>query len=1388
MSFKGTASACRTKGNELYAQADYAGAAAAYSEGLQQLQQLRSAGNAERSTLLSNRAACHLAVGNAAAAEADCKAGIAQAASPKLYYRLAKALMGQSRQDVDLAGASAAMAVAVALLQLPAGRCVVSEEMMQLYAKIAVLTHAAGFKGPELPHSPNGIQHAACTQTLCQALSRGAEFVVLSPGSYNAPAQLSNGGRVTLIGIGTVELLNQFSHAVFVQQGTVTLVNMQLAGSGHHAAACVSTPRRKFPMFGAASSSQAPPSLLMIDCRVVNYSEGGLLVCGGQADLIRCYFQNCRLHAMEVRQGGSLTADFTVVDHCQQGVIAYGGARRVRLTECSITNTSKEGVLAAGTYENAATVAQHGMKGRRVSEFRDDRARLATEEAEAWGQKRGIHLDVEFVFGGKSAKSVWAKSTGATLKLSGIQVGVNYGGTVRVVDCAFAGPRAQAILSELEAPAGFKHARLMGLWTKAPFLQHNDFCASSDQLPSLGQLSARLGLHLPAESAASRAADQQRKARTPTAPELCRPAGTFAQQGWSVTNMQYYAIGNTLGSDVTSGLLPGWQFAADGAGDDRAAMPMANSSRVCSTYPSSRPVRVLLAGCGDLRNLFATVAAVMPAPGSHPSGGSSSISSDGAIAQPSQMQFVLNDGNLAMLARDAAMLHMVVELAAPPEVVLAVWANHALSEEQHELLLKSCTALAEMPWPAWLSAGSWLDGSFVQQQHQQQQQGKERTEPLQGVHRPTSTANSMEAAAEGAHSLGVNVDSAEQSIRDICAAWAGTSMSLAQLMELRDQYSSADAFQSAVELSLAAVESSVIERSLSTATTAEIRSYIRRGRDILVLATTANAVGPSMTADAQKGDDQAEGAQPDITRSSLDTSAARDLNTALAVRSAALYDYIDTSNVSDYTSLPALLQACSLLLKPEPHARLRLESIVAHQRSNSHSSNSSRVISPDQYVERCLGGIDPGKYMSLLGLKFLGGTVLPGNGKALHLQWAPADAVLCRSGGSGSCQSTNSIDCQGAAATAAAASAGRATTRAMQTAVGLFLDLKPAWKHFVEAYLVDPSSQSGSAGRGGAAQGGRAHGSPLTLLHLLAEVLPPAASEAMVHALISTAAKRGLAAQLGQFDWELTLHTGINAGKMQECISITYPANPGFNLVGYNEAPLLLALSPAPLTTGPVSLDAIKQLFSTFAWDEDMATATLLLPPEVQHSCPRWAAYITLCVASSHSLQAVGESQRLAPLLAPSKASTHTGRVAVQPWLKPLQSSKQLQFEQPGKLLQDCTLLEQVVRSDRCSWQSVCHMEPASAQLIVDILAPSAIHKDAVVQVVVGQGQLTVSLTAGKEKKGVGKAKHLGGQGSTGLCQASYLVQLPPGADGESGQPAAVKLSRALGLMSVRVR
>jgi hypothetical protein len=57
----------------------------------------------------------------------------------------------------------------------------------------------------------------------------------------------------------------------------------------------------------------------MISCRVEDYPEAGLLLHGGHGELFGCCFKHCRLHAIEVRQGGSLRATDTSMDACMQG-------------------------------------------------------------------------------------------------------------------------------------------------------------------------------------------------------------------------------------------------------------------------------------------------------------------------------------------------------------------------------------------------------------------------------------------------------------------------------------------------------------------------------------------------------------------------------------------------------------------------------------------------------------------------------------------------------------------------------------------------------------------------------------------------------------------------------------------------------------------------------------------------------------------------------------------------------------------------------------------------------------------------------------------------------------------------------------------------------------
>jgi hypothetical protein len=63
-----------------------------------------------------------------------------------------------------------------------------------------------------------------------------------------------------------------------------------------------------------------------------------------------------------------------------------------------------------------------------------------------------------------------------------------------------------------------------------------------------------------------------------------------------------------------------------------------------------------------------------------------------------------------MLARDALMLYLAAHLGAAAEDVLAVWANHALTQDQAELVRLSCRALAEQRAVAKVVGGIILFG------------------------------------------------------------------------------------------------------------------------------------------------------------------------------------------------------------------------------------------------------------------------------------------------------------------------------------------------------------------------------------------------------------------------------------------------------------------------------------------------------------------------------------------------------------------------------------------------------------------------------------------------------------------------------------------------------
>ncbi|KAL1522120.1 hypothetical protein AB1Y20_021762 [Prymnesium parvum] len=906
----------------LFKAGDFAAATAAFASLLGGL------GGMDAAVALTNRAACHAKLGDKAAAEKDSRSAIA--ASPeyaRAHLRLALSL------PLDHDDAAAAVASAIALAAGPP-----NEEMRALYHAIA--RASATSRGLRLDRVEIGsVKSVRTSLELNRALGHG-NLVVLRPGSYQLGPSLAGG---TLVGVGDVVLTASpfCGHAMVVKTGLLQVVNVGLIGDGTAAAACCCH----------------EGTLRLVSCRVIDYAEVGVLVADFcTAYLHSCVFERLTRQAIEVREGGSVDMCDCRIEACKQGVSAYGGALSARLHRCAILNCQMEGVLISGSDVNAATRAQEAQLHPKPKSA----AIAVTEQAMNWGRERrqtlsstiidctisgngsiGISIDYgaqvviercafqmndpysilvkgasdlsvfacQFTFAGKSSKSFYVQQCGGRVaNLAGVHVAINYGGEVQVCACAFSGPRELGIEEECLG----LHARVGGMWSKPALSLQNHFdCCQG--LPSL----ALLGVE-----AQQIRTPRRKKESTVVAPivggALSRIGWTFQRESWSPTATEYYAIGNTQGYDVMGGMLG-----------------------------SPSKIRIFLAGCGDPRNLVATAAAV-------PAG----------VA----ISFVLNDGNVSILARDAVLLHLMATVPpeAMPETVLAVWSSHGLSAAHASALQASCAALAEEPWPDWLRAATGIEG-------------------------------------------GESSAAAEAPMREACRAWASCSITLSKLLELRKalQAAAPRTASASFALSLSTLDSK------DSKANKEVKEYVQTGS----LTSQSKLTSPNVTlllapslqyclyfsssifralplADARPGTPlsarlltalapQLQTVAARLHAGTMDVSVV--LGDVLVVgadpASNARFDYIDCSNVADYVSVTSMLQICAPLLCRAPHARVRLESILLY-RSSSETEKKT--------FARDATGLPAQTLASLLGVRFVSSEELTGG--VLRMEWASAHA------------------------------------------------------------------------------------------------------------------------------------------------------------------------------------------------------------------------------------------------------------------------------------------------------------------------------------------------------------------------------------------------------------
>lgn len=272
------------------------------------------------------------------------------------------------------------------------------------------------------------------------------------------------------------------------------------------------------------------------------------------------------------------------------------------------------------------------------------------------------------------------------------------------------------------------------------------------------------------------------------------------------------------------------------------------------------------------------------------------------------------------------------------------------------------------------------------------------------------------------------------------------------------------------------------------------------------------------------------------------------------------------------------------------------------------------------------------------------------------------------------------------------------------------------------------------------------------------------------------------------------MHAQAHAGRGGPLLRCTYDPRPGFTLVHHTHDPLLLAFSREPLALGPLGGQqaAAKQLLSAFAWDEDQARATFLLPASIAEQCSSW--HVTLCVpVAPDGLVAVGVSARVGSLAntpftaADSAVSGLAASHAPSRFWRALTRHASVRLELPW--------LEQIVQAAERStapaggatanteagcWRASLQVHSSSTGRVVgvavDVLAPAPFpaSEDAGIDITAVGGVLCVRVKP--TKQGATRASPVW------PFDPQFSMQLPVPCVPD-GQPDVSKVSRKMGLL-----
>jgi hypothetical protein len=729
---------------------------------------------------------------------------------------------------------------------------------------------------------------------------------------------------------------------------------------------------------------------------------------------------------------------------------------------------------------------------------------------------------------------------------------------VEEMSASFAGARNKQLLG-----------MMVGTWSKPVTAQNNKIFVGKrspesgvnlllPSVPSLESLAAKevaeheVMIKSKKEGAQSSSSPRNFYALVRTCRQMCRGFTKLPQ---------YYAVGNTFGYDLSLG-------------------------QTLNAEAGSK-VNVFLGACGDIRNLLKTVSCMRQR----------------GLDSHVKIHIVLNDTNMSILARDIVLLSLISRGASDVDIV-ALWANHAITVAQRALLESVLDELRSSILPEWLTLPVEAELQISAELAEIFSAWRDCTMPLQellDLHKQNVTLNTsiFESAVKLVEdAVGHNPFNKEirEHIQSGNVCKTIKSMTSANPLMLE-----------APSLQYLLYWSSSIYRAI------QIDAMTRASRYEELHGVILRTLKPQIEAVAEtlKGGTLRVAVVPGDILDALLFGGCQGILSQLAHSSdAQFFDFIDLSNVADYVSLPAVVQAALPLLKFVSHARVHIQSM---------QWRNLGLADPTAFLRHSVG-MELETYQELLGVTMqaesVGSTL---NQPVLHTQWA--------------------WDLRGSQQTS------------WLTGATVLLEIMSATKLHCATDRVTNLPQQEAQSRKQMITSGKLAGldcsSPVTLLHLL-YLSCPSLLMPLVRLLVGrngTQRKR---------KWELLGQALIQTDPLksqQTFCRVEFEAKAQYyKMLACADMPLCVVVSSVRLMQGEeIPSATVVQLIEAFAYSSESDCVEVLLQRALVED-PKWKAYfVTLCVVTdSTRLEAVGISVELRHLVIDS-LTAQAARVATSP-------------------------------------------------------------------------------------------------------------------------------------------